>query len=439
MASATAAPDAAPDQTTSFANRRAALCDEFQALWAATPVEMPALGPRAGLLRQRRNARAAARLIDELAANIERFPEGESARRAWREAVRERLQRFGQERLGWPDGYRRLLFGDAFYESSVTFAREARAFNPALTLEPLGQALRNVWIGNSLQMLLDRPVELRGGLFAYSMLYPVTDNWLDDPGVAKHLKRAFNEQFGRRLAGLPARAADERLAAVSRLVERIEREFPRGECPLVYASLLAIHDAQVSSLHQHDDRCLTDGELTSISFNKGGSSVSADLYLVTREVSPADERFAFGYGVFLQLLDDLQDVEVDRAARHQTLFTCAARRGPLDALATRLACFIDTVLSAERFAAPEFADRIDLIRRNCRALLVGSVAEHPARFTSRFRRHLERQWPVTFRAQLRLRRRAMRCWSEVRSRVDVNARLADLLDRQHDRTVPVNG
>ncbi len=439
MASATAASDAASNRATSFLNRRTALCDEFQALWAATAAEMPALGPRAGFLRQRRNARAAARLIDELAADLERFPDSESARCAWRDAIRERLQRFGQERLGWPDGYRRLLLGDAFYESSITFAREARAFNPAFTLEQLCQALRNVWIGNSLQMLLDRPVEPRAGLLAYSMLYPVTDNWLDDPCVAKHLKRAFNEQFGRRLAGLPVRVTDERVAAVGRLVECIEREFPRGEFPFVYASLLAIHDAQVRSLDQHGDHRLTDAELTSISFRKGGSSVAADLHLVARDVNPADERFAFGYGVFLQLLDDLQDVEVDCAAGHQTLFTRAARRGPLDALATRLTHFIDTVLSAERFAAPEFADRIDLIRRNCRALLVGSVAEHPARFSSRFRRQLERQWPVSFRSHVRLRRRAMKRWSEVRSRVDVNGRMADLLDRRHDRIVPVNG
>ena len=39
--------------------------------------------------------------------------------------------------------------------------------------------MRNVWIGNNLQMLLGVPVCLTQGLFAYSMLYPVTDNVLD--------------------------------------------------------------------------------------------------------------------------------------------------------------------------------------------------------------------------------------------------------------------
>lgn len=441
MASASAAaPAALLDHPSDFAARRASLRHEILALWNATPPEMPQLGPRVGFLRQRSTARAAARLIDDVIGEIEHVPDGEPDRRAWRDGLRERLQRFGHERLGWPEGYRRLLLGDAFYESSVAFAREARAFNPGFTFEQLGQALRNVWIGNSLQMLLDRPVRLRPGLSAYSMLYPVTDNWLDDPGVPKDLKRSFNERFGRRLAGLPVRVHGERDADVCRLVDRIEEEFPRDAFPAVYASLLAIHAGQIRSLDQHAGRDLTDADLLSISVDKGGSSVSADLHLVTRRAEPAEERFAFGYGVFLQLLDDLQDVETDCAAGHETLFTRAARRGPLDALTARLARFIDAVLAGERFAGPEFADRIDLIRRNCRALLVGSVGEHPTRFTRRFRRHLARQCPVSFRAQRRLRRRAMRRWTALQSRVDVSGRIAEFLDAPAtpERTRPIS-
>jgi hypothetical protein len=182
------------------------------------------------------------------------------------------------------------------------------------------------------------------------------------------------------------------------------------------------------SLDQHGGTDLTDAELLSISFDKGGSSVSTDLHLVTRFAEPAEERFAFGYGVFLQLLDDLQDVEVDRAAGHETLFTRAARGGPLDGLTARLARFVDTVLAEGPFDGPEFSDRIDLIRRNCQSLLVGSVADHPKRFSRRFRRHLARQWPVPFRAQPRLRRRAIARWSEAQSRVDINGRIAEILD-----------
>src|SRR5687767_1559153 len=122
-----------------FDTRRASVCHEFLTLWGATPVATPELGPRVSFLRQRSNARAAARLIDELAAEIEQLPEGESERRAWRDAIRERLQRFGQERLGWPEGYRRLLFGDAFYEASMAFAGK-RA--PSIRVSPSSSSVR---------------------------------------------------------------------------------------------------------------------------------------------------------------------------------------------------------------------------------------------------------------------------------------------------------
>lgn len=390
----------------------AAVRDAQLALWAATPAEMPEIGPRLGVLRQLSNGRAVSRLIDDLAVRIDTIPEDEVGRQAWREQLRERLQAFGQERLGWPDGYRRLLFADAFFESTVAFAREARAFDPSLPLEQLGQALRNVWIGNSIQMLLDQPVGLRDGLFAYSMLYPLTDNWLDDPAVPDTGKHAFNRRFGRRLAGLPVLPHDKREAAAFRLVGRIERELPRRDFPWVFSSLLAIHQGQSLSLQQQHASRLADHDVLAISFEKGGTSVLADLHLVRPGASSEQERFAFGYGVFLQLLDDLQDVEDDLAAGHQTLFTRAARRGSLDEPTARLARFVDLTLDAT-FHGPAFADRLDLIRRNCRALLVSSVALQPKRFSRRFRRALEARWPVSFRTHRRLRRRAIGLYPKI--------------------------
>ena len=400
-------------QIPAFAERLGTVCEEFLALWKSTPCDPPELGPKIGLWRQRSNARAAARLIDEVAAEIEALPEEESERQQWRHRMKERLQCFGHERLGWPEGYRHLLFGDAFYESSIVFARQARAFDPTVRLEQVGQALRNVWIGNSLQMLLDRPVAMGPGLFAYSMLYPVTDNWLDDPDITQDLKRSFNERFGARLVGLQVLPCNEREVAVDQLVKQIEDDLPRERFPDLYASLLAIHRGQSRSLDQQSGTRLSEADLLRISFEKGGSSVLTDLYLVAPSPEPSEERFALGYGIFLQLLDDLQDVETDLSVGHETLFTRAARQGPIDDPTARLVHFIDQVLEGEtRFTGTEFEHRLDLIRRNCCALLVGSVAEHPRRFSRQFRRHLARQWPVSFRSSRRLRRRALARWNE---------------------------
>lgn len=424
-------PVAAPPATDvhPLAGRVASLRDEYAARWERTPPRLPPLGDPAGWWRHVTNARAARLLMDGLASQACNVPADTNQRQAWRDQVRERLQQFGASRLGWPAGYRRLVFGDAFFTASTDFARQARVFDPDLPLGDLWQALRNVWIGNSLQMLLERPVRLTGSLFAYSMLYPLTDNRLDDTTVSPAAKRAFNERFGRRLAGArvcPEGAAE---AAVFRLIETVEEEYPRDRFGDVHQSLLAIHAGQVKSVTQQDDPNLSDARLLSISCEKGGSSVLADLYLVAGAASPDEERFAFGYGVALQLMDDLQDVEHDRAAGHQTVFTRAASRGPLDEPAARLLHFIDGVLDdGPCFAGPAFADRKDLLRRNCRSLVVGSMAEHPWRFTRGFRRRVAVQWPFALPAMRRLRRRAQRRFADAERELRRQTGARSLLD-----------
>ena len=173
--------------------------DEYAWLWATTREDLPVIGPSVGVRRHWENARAASRLIDELAAEVDRVPDGEDARRAWQDTVRERLQRFGDARLGWPTGYRRLVFGDAFFAASKTFAREARAFDPEFSVDSLFQALRNVWIGNSLQMLFDLPVVLTPGLFAYKDLIRRNCITLLVGAVAEQ-PRCFTRGFRRTLA-----------------------------------------------------------------------------------------------------------------------------------------------------------------------------------------------------------------------------------------------
>ncbi len=424
-----AAPLLVAPEEPGLVERVDALRDAHARLWATTPAELPALGPRSGFRLRLGNAHAAARLIDELAAEVGRVPDEECARRAWRETVRERLQAFGRARLGWPEGYGRLLCADSFFEATIAFTREARAFDRDLPPDGLWQALRNVWIGNTLQLLLDRPVTVNPGLFAYSMLYPLTDNLLDDPGLDGGAKREFNERFGRRLAGLPVRPGAAREEAVFRLVARIEEEFPPRKFPDVHASLLAIHRGQVRSLLQQDDPEIPDARILAISCEKGGSSVLADLFLVAGEATPALERFAFGYGCFLQLLDDLQDVDTDLAAGHQTLFTRAAQRGPLDEPTARLSRLIDRVLDgAEILAGPGAADRKDLVRRSCQNLFVGAIADQRRRFTRGFRRSVERQWPFSLGAMGRLRRRAERRFTEAARRLQRRKGVASLLD-----------
>lgn len=416
------------DCSSSLLDRLTPLCHSCLDAWHTARPEVPRLGPTTTRWQRWRNAHATGRLIDEIATRVDEHPENTTAQRAWREALRNRLQDFGERRFGWPDGYRRLLFGDAFYDASVAFARQARVFDPALRLDDLWQALRNVWIGNNLQMLLGRPVRLTRALFAYSMLYPVTDNLLDAPDRSADDKRTFNARLGLRLLGNDLTALYPAEAAAFHLVGQIEEEFPRHEYGNVWESILAIHRGQISSLRQQGPPPLSEEELCEISFAKGGASVLADMYLVVGEATPSQERFAFGYGAFLQLLDDLQDVTVDIAVGHQTLFTLAVQEGALDDLTARLVDFIDVVLNAERTANEQNADCLDLIRRNCHSMLAGVVAENPAMFGRPFRRVVESQWPLSFRAMRRLRRRAQHRFQRTAQRLQVRRGVSSPLE-----------
>jgi hypothetical protein len=378
----------------------------YEELWLGTDDTIPVLGDRVSRRTQRRNAGATERLLDELASEIEHYPEGEEERQLWRQTLKERLHRFGEHRLGWPQGYRDLLFADEFHRATSSFVRRARAFDPRIRVDSLTQALRNVWIMNSIQMLLERRVEPSPSIFAFSMLYPYTDNYLDDPGVGVEAKRDLNARLSRRLRGEPVDPADLRQARIFRLVEEIETQFPRSDFAEVFWSLEAIHRAQIESLTQQETLApLTDRRILTISFAKGGASVLADAYLTAGTLTGGESDFFFGYGVFLQLLDDLQDIESDHGADHATLFTLQSERGTLDRLTGRLHRFMRKIVeSSPRFAAPRFAQVKDLIFRNCTLLLVGAVAENPHLFSRRFRREVECRWPLSLRSMRKLRR-----------------------------------
>ena len=419
----------AAEAAADFQERFDGLGRRYRELWHSTDETTPRVGSATPRHRQWRNARATRSLIDRLATEIRRYPEVEADRQPWRDVLRETVSRFGEQRFGWPAGYRELFFADAFFDTTARFSREARAFDPALPTEELMQALRNVWIMNSIQMLLDLEVSFTPAVFAYSMLYPCTDNLLDDPGLPVADKQAFNRRLGRRLAGESVPATGEAERRIWRLLDRIAGQYPSAAYPEIWCSLRAIHDGQVDSLWQQTGQIDT-GRLLAISVAKGGASVLADGYLAAGRLEPAEADFCFGYGVFLQLLDDLQDARADRRAGHATLFSTAAL--PLDRLAGRLYRFMHRVFDeSDRFGGDRFAARRDLILRNCSTLLVGAVAEEPQLFSRPFRRALERRWPLSFGALRRLRRHADRklrqAAAEMRRRRGVES-LFDLLD-----------
>jgi len=71
------------------------------------------------------------------------------------------------------------------------FIRKVREFDNDIKLDKMVQALRNVWIMNILQVLFNIKVEYTPSVFAYSMLYPYTDNYLDNTEISFQDKQSI--------------------------------------------------------------------------------------------------------------------------------------------------------------------------------------------------------------------------------------------------------
>ncbi len=284
------------------------------------------------------------------------------------------------------------LLQNDFVPFATEFSRAARRFDAAISAADIYQANRNAWTAAGLRSLHGLDMRLTPAVTAYSLLYPYTDNYLDDPAVHPASKRSFNRRLRRWLTGKPAAPANAHEGRVHDLVRMIEQNVPRATASGLYASLLAIHDAQCRSLRLRREHRPTDDEILAISFEKGGASVLADACLAVGALTPAQLEFAFGWGVFLQLADDLQDLAEDRAAGIETLFSAPAGQVPLDHLTTRLFQFSDAILARlAGFRGDHLAPLTHLIRDSAITIIITAAGAASDLYTPAYIADLERR------------------------------------------------
>jgi len=294
------------------------------------------------------------------------------------------------------DGDSIELLTQDFLPAGMQLAKWARQFDPGLSKADIIQACRNAWTACGLQPLLGQPAHLTPSILGYSLLYPYSDNYLDRDDLPREAKVAFCRRFRERLRGVMESAENEQEAAVWALVELVEGQYPRAQYPQVFDSMLAIHRAQEQSLAQVRGAC-TEEELLRISCAKGGTSVLADACLAQPWLSDAESRFAFGWGVVLQLGDDLQDLREDRQRGSLTLFSGAAARGVrLDDLVRQLLNFSERVAAEAERLPHGTATLKGLLRMSWRSLILMAVAESHAHFSREFLAEAEGWSPFRF-------------------------------------------
>lgn len=293
---------------------------------------------------------------------------------------------FLQEGLDYSAEQLDIILSNEMINSTLQFIRQARQFDQDLGLEEIFQACRNVWIMNGLQHLLGQNISLTPSVFAYSMLYPYTDNFIDDSTVSELEKQAFAERFYKRLNNQCVDPANQIEVKIFELVGMIEKEWPRVSHPEVYDSLLAIHAAQTEStalLSQKNQ--LTNSEVFDICVNKGGCSVTADGYLILGKLTSEQEKFLYGYGAYLQILDDLQDVKEDRAQGLMTCFSEAASRSVIDEYANKTFWLGEKILkSVEKLSYTNKAVFFSLMQRSIELFILESVMSGGSLFSKKY-------------------------------------------------------
>jgi hypothetical protein len=332
------------------------------------------------------------RFIDEFNLHIEHAVKEKDENKVNKEEMINLLKTNLNSIFGFGEDSFNVFFNKNFPDVTNNFVKQAREFNPQIDIHDIYQAMRNVWIINTVQLLFDKSVSLTPSIFAYSMLYPYTDNYLDNPELPAGEKLEFNKRFKKRLAGEDVLPINKHEEDIFKLVSIVEGQFPRTEFPGVYNSMLAIHHAQEKSLAQQNENSIPyENDILGISFEKGGTSVLVDGYLVKGDLKQNELDFLFGFGVFLQIIDDLSDIEENTKNRQMTIFSQTSEKYLLDKLTNRLYWFMKKTLDSSNCFPSSNSDMIHkIIERSCASLIIDSVFRYKKCFSRDYVRELEK-------------------------------------------------
>lgn len=280
----------------------------------------------------------------------------------------------------------------ALYNELMEFLRQARISFKQLRLDEIGQAVRNyiVYAMFKLMHLDETPFSMAA--FSYSMLYPFTDNYIDSKSISTDEKQRYNLLIYDKLSGARVYPRTKHQKKTCELLQAIENEYPKDSHPEIYKMLLMMLDAQILSLRQQNsDRLLSEKDRLDISLYKGGVSVLIDRFLVNKPLSEEDFMAYLGLGFFLQLADDLQDIEEDRSKGYQTLFTLNTSCTAEERIVNKLLHFIHNTLTDFRTENEVFKN---FVLANCYQLIYTSVTGSSEFFSNEYVNKIVNLLPV---------------------------------------------
>ena len=293
-----------------------------------------------------------------------------------------------------------------FQEELMEFMRQVRRFSPELNFEEIGQALRNYIVYAMFKKIHQDDSGFSKAAFGYSMLYPFTDNFIDNSANTSKDKYEYNQMIRSKLKGNTVNPLTKHQKKTCDLLDFILTDFPRDTTPMAADLLLMMLDAQeISISQQHRTAPLSGKDRLDVSLYKGGISVLIDRYFVNKELTEADIIFYLGLGFFLQLADDLQDIRDDSDQGYQTLFTLDLRHEKEEKLVNRMLHFIHNNMLSYQAENDCFKN---FVLSNCYQLIYISAIRSKEFFSVKYLNLLEALLPVSmsyydsFRSEMKM-------------------------------------
>ncbi|MFR1709251.1 MAG: hypothetical protein ACLSV2_10145 [Clostridium sp.] len=369
----------------------------YRDIWWSMPTYADIPLEANGYIKKKKYERKFESLLDEVIKVIEKFPLDEEKRVLWKKESNALIEEMilGEElfKLGVID----TKMKDQFMNTTKVFIKQCKAFDKNMSYEDIGQAMRNVWIISLLQKMKDVDISFSMAIFGYSMLYPYTDNYLDDVEISMEEKNEFNHRLYKRLLGENIEGRNAHEKQVFKLIEYIESVFKREEYPKVFKGLLLIYEEQVKSLRQQEGISNPyEKDMLDISIEKGGASVIGDGYLINGSLTREEEIFTYGYGFLLQLCDDLQDVKVDYENKHMTIMSQLAGKYELDNIVNKLINLTINVLDdATCFKGENVKELKKIIKDNCILMIIFAIIMNKEYFSKGYIKDISKYLPFT--------------------------------------------
>lgn len=277
---------------------------------------------------------------------------------------------------------------DTWQEELKEFLRLIRKLYPKLSFEEMGQAIRNYIVYAMIKEISGVKSGFSMAGFGYSMLYPVTDNYIDSTLCSLQEKTEYNQFIRDKIEGKKVHPKNTHQQKTADLLDAIESEFKREQNPEIFALLLLMLDAQEISLRQQNEEVkLSALRRLDISIYKGGISVLIDRFLVRKKVTEDEILFYLGLGLFLQLADDLQDIKEDGEKGYQTVFTIRSDTEYMEKTVNQLLHFIHQVMGNFQTSNKHFKE---FILSNCYHLIYLSVIISKSYFSEEYLIRLEK-------------------------------------------------